>query len=228
MHAGFDTYGRVKSVGETPIVTRFFMLGGLPIYPLQSFYSLGPSRAEISGVPFVGGWQSVSTNGLPLAHVDRLSVGMAYARGLFGAMTVLGCMSIIPIAIFLTGEHMDELAMIIMRSLIAILLVGVVGGLGTYLLPLTPRREQQIRTYAGEVLGICADPAKLHTETALAIGEFAMQAERETIGPGSRSAFVCQLILCRVKLAQATDDRAIERRTDELLDRLDQIARLPG
>lgn len=37
-HWGADSYGRVKVVGRTAIVTRFFAVDSLPIYPLQSFY----------------------------------------------------------------------------------------------------------------------------------------------------------------------------------------------
>jgi hypothetical protein len=34
--SGSDTYGRVKTVGGVPVVSKFFMLQFLPLYPLQS------------------------------------------------------------------------------------------------------------------------------------------------------------------------------------------------
>ena len=221
--AGTDTYGRVKTVGGTPIVTKFAMLQGLPIYPLQSFYFMGTESTEMSGVPFIASSQTVVISGIPLARVDRLSVAMAYVRGILAALVVVGCMSIVPVIMYFTGEHLDEFAKKALRSLIICFIVGVSGGVLTYAVPLNPRRERRIRRYCGEVLGISADPARVFPETAVAIEEYVAQVASQENHDDSRFVIVQQLISCRSKIAQGIDANAMERQTDEIVDRLNQL-----
>ena len=137
---GSDTYGRIKTVGGTPIVTKFVMLQFLPIYPLQSFYLTGLIHTERRGIPLIASSHSTVINGIPLARVDRLSVVIAYLRGIFGAMTVVGFMSIIPLSMYFTGEHLDAFALSALRGLLTSFVVGLVGGVATYLIPRTSVR----------------------------------------------------------------------------------------
>jgi hypothetical protein len=48
---GSDTYGRVKTVGTTPIVTRVGMISSLPVFPLESFYfvRVGERTSQLEG-----------------------------------------------------------------------------------------------------------------------------------------------------------------------------------
>lgn len=43
---GTDSYGRVKCVGKTPIVTRFEMLQMFPLRPIESMYFCGMGEEE--------------------------------------------------------------------------------------------------------------------------------------------------------------------------------------
>jgi hypothetical protein len=159
--AGTDTYGRVKTVAGTPIVTKFAMLQFLPLYPLQSYYFIGTGPTETTGVPFLASMKTVAVSGIPLATVDTTSVAIAYARGVFGALAIVGFMVIIPGIMYLSGERLDNFAMMATRALLISLIVGAVGGLLTYALLLTPRREREIRQHCGELLGVAVDPARV-------------------------------------------------------------------
>lgn len=90
---GADSYGRVKSVDGTPVVTKFGMLSGLPIWPICSYYRYGGDMRSLSGIPLVFHLENVLVHGLPLSRIDRLSVAMAYLRGLAGAMILFGSMA---------------------------------------------------------------------------------------------------------------------------------------
>ena len=116
--AGTDTYGRVKAVAGTPIVTKFAMLQLLPLYPLQSFYFTGTGPIETTGVPFLASTTSVAIKGIPLATLDVTSVVMAYARGVFGGLAIVGFMVIVPGIMSLTGENLDDFAMTVTRGLL--------------------------------------------------------------------------------------------------------------
>src|SRR5690349_7327227 len=109
--AGSDTYGRVKVVAGTPIVTQFFMVQLLPVYPLRSFYFLSADHVKSSGIPGIAAVYSREFNAIPLAKIDRASVAMAYIRGLFGGMALVGFLAIVPGIMYLTGERLDEFAM---------------------------------------------------------------------------------------------------------------------
>src|SRR5258708_3908249 len=92
IHAGTDTYGKVKKVGPTTVVTRFAMLSAFPIWPLESYFYAGRGESRFQGVPFFAGVHTTEIRGLPLARIDWFSVLMAYLRGLLGTMVVVGCM----------------------------------------------------------------------------------------------------------------------------------------
>ncbi len=134
---GTDTYGRVKCVSGTPIVTKFAMLQFLPIYPLQSFYFIKARPVETTGIPFFASRSASAIQGIPLVSVDAVSVLIAYVRSMFAAMALIGCLAFVPLYMNLTGEQLDDHAMIATRVLLIVLVVGVVGGSLTYVIPLT-------------------------------------------------------------------------------------------
>lgn len=217
--AGTDTYGRVKSVCGTPIVTKFAMLQMLPIYPLQSFYLSRSGATEIVGIPFVASARSTSIIGIPLASVDITSVLLAYVRGLAGALVLLGFIALlIPGFIYLTGDHIPGLPANLLRWVFALFLAGVLGGLLTYAVPLTTRREKDIRRYCGEVLGIAVDPARVISEASERLAEHV--GATAPSGDPSRAASIRGLIIARANIARGIDRVPMEERTDELLDQL--------
>lgn len=228
VHVGTDTYGGVKKVGDTAIVTKFEMLQFLPIFPLQSYYVAGASHRRKSGIPSIVGLQSVEVVGLPLACVDRVSLAMAYLRGLFAACAVIGFMSIVPLIMHLTGERLDRFALTLTRGLVASFAVGLVGGAGTYAIPLTPRRESRIRTHCGEALGVSADPARLTWAMVREIEKLVAHSPPSESPDDERTKLIQELVLCRAKIARNDDAPAMERRTDELIERLDWYVRFPS
>jgi hypothetical protein len=81
VHMGTDTYGKVKQVGPTAVVTKFAMVSGMPLLPLESYYYAGTGEEE--GIPILMTMRKV--HGLPLARLNMLSVVIAYARAVSGA-----------------------------------------------------------------------------------------------------------------------------------------------
>lgn len=219
VYAGTDTYGRVKTVCGTPVVTQFAMLQFLPIYPLQSFYVTGSGVTESTNVPFVASIQLAEIHGIPLANLDRLSVFIAYMRSVFAVAVVVGFMGVlVPGVMYLTGEHLDGFALNLLRCMLAALISGIVGGTATYLIPLTTRRERDIRSYCHELLGIAIDPARLPADTATRVLQFADQ-DQDTVDQ-RRLGLIRDLIGIRVKLAADTSDRTSESTTDDILFQL--------
>ncbi|WP_406696230.1 hypothetical protein V5E97_35105 [Singulisphaera sp. Ch08] len=218
VYTGSDTYGRVKSVSGTPIVTKFFMLQCLPIYPLQSFYFEKQGPSESKGIPFLASIQTSAIIGIPLASLDKTSVAMAYVRSLFATLGLVGSLAFMPLMMHLTGEHIDEFGIIATRGLLYSLVIGIVGGALTYAIPLTPRREKDIRRYCAELLGIAADPACLPPYLVMMLVEF---VSNQTEAPGDpREQLVRQLINTRLQLVNATYADDLEAKTDRLLDEL--------
>lgn len=220
---GSDTYGRVKGVDGTPIVTKFWMLQLLPVWPLESYYFLSAGQSESSGVPFVAGEVTAQFNGIPLARLERASVVIAYLRAVFGTLFVFGFLVIVPGFSILSGERLDDLAMTFVRILIACAVTGAVGGLLTYLVPLTSRREKEIRRHCGRLLGVSVDPAVVMSEVA---GEIAKSVE-ELVFPFDENDTVNaewtslrELVLIRCEMATAADPLRQERDTENLLERL--------
>lgn len=213
---GTDTFGRVKTVRGTPIVTKFATLQFLPVYPLQSFYYISSGPTESIGVPFIGSVQSAGIQGIQLANIDRTSVLIAYIRSVCATAVLLGFLGVLfPGIMYMTGEHLDDFALILLRYLSAVLIVGIVGGTATYLIPLTTRREHEIRSHCYELLGISIDPARLPINTAKAVLEFANQ-NHNSLDP-RKLRLIRDLIDTRVKLAAGTGDLSDESTTDDIL-----------
>jgi hypothetical protein len=203
---GTDTYGRVKAVGKTAIVTTFRMVQMLPVEPLESYYVWEPITSETVGVPFLAHVQKVVVRGVPLARLDRTSVALAYVRAVFATAVLGGFIGTFTgLMVSLDRKPLDDVALTMTRFAEICLVTGAAGGLLTYLVPTVSRRERAIRTYCGEMLGVCIDPARVVPEAAAAIRE----ALRQPDNPGQpgvgrpRSEYVRELILTRCD--EATD-----------------------
>jgi hypothetical protein len=220
--AGTDTYGRVKKVSGTPIVTKFAMFQFLPMCPLQSFYFRGTGKNQAEGIPLVAITRSTTFVGIPLASVDKTSVLVAYARGLFAPAALLGFVILmIPAFMYLTGDRIPSDLVAFLRAVLVLFAVGVVGGLLSYCMPLTCRRERDIRRYCAELLGVAADPARVTPEAS---ATFANHLEDHfTTRGNSRMSSIRELIIARTKIARATDVADMEKKTDQLLNELRQV-----
>jgi len=227
--AGSDTYGSVKKVGGTPVVTKFAMLNFIPLYPLVSFYYAGAGRETWAGVPFVFSVSSTPILGFPLARIDRLSVVMAYVRGAFGTLMVVGAFSIVGLVMRLSGGRMDDFAMKMTFVLLGCLVVGVVGGALSYLVPLgVSERERRIRVACGGVLGLDADPALVRSDVARQLRQILKENAglMDTAGGRSRRQGdavdpALRLVLTRLEIALGGDREEREALTDRLLEKLD-------
>ena len=225
---GTDTYGRVKAVDKTAIVTMFSMVQLMPVGPIESYYVWGPATSETSGVPFLAFVRSVKLRGLPLARVDRTSVAFAYVRAALAASVVGGFIVTFTGLIFsLDGRPMDDFATAVMRLAESCLVTGVVGGVLTYLVPTTGRRERAIRRYCGEMLGVAIDPGRLGAEVAVAVRELLPRLDRPHRAgePRSRAESVRELILTRCDVATDAGLKC-EEVTDDLLDQLREFDRV--
>lgn len=224
VHLGFETYGKVKRVGNTYIRTRFFMISGLPIWPRESYFATKKSKSSSVGIPFVMGYSTSEACGIPLARLDRASVVMAYLRGVFGGLVVVGCIGMfMAVATWFSGQRVDDFARVMGLVLAGALAVGILGGLATYSLPSgLSRRDGAIRQACGMMLEVCADPKYVRHDIAQELvtlfedmhdpGEAADDGERQ-------SALLAELILTRSQLA-FDDSPGLEQRTDELLEAL--------
>jgi len=225
---GTDTYGRVKAVNKTAIVTVFSMLQMLPFVPIKSFYVWGPVTSESKGIPFFGSIRKIKLRGIPLARVDRTSVAFAYIRGLLAALVIIGFIGTFTGLVFsANGKPMDDFAQTVIHLAWACLAIGVAGGVLTYLVPTISGRERAIRKYCGEMLGVCIDPGKVVPKVALAVREMLPPLASPDVGCviRSRSEHLRELILARCDLVTEAGSNG-ESRTDELLDQLRHLDRV--
>lgn len=220
VQAGTETYGRVKAVQGTPIVTKFAMLQFLPLWPLQSYYFGGFGERTSIGIPLIAHEQSVAIHGIPLARIDRMSVTMAYARGLFGAMLVIGFLAIVPGIMFLTGERLDPWVLTVVRVLVGVFVAGVLGGALTYIIPFTSKREREIRSSCAIVLGVAIDPAQVAPEVVAWIEQSLNGAESIHENDAVRDELIRHLIASRCAIAQGLNVSAMEQETDKVLNQL--------
>lgn len=226
VHVGSDTYGRVKAVSGVPIVTKFAMFQALPVFPLQSFYRTAADVVVDSGIPFIGSSQSTELVGIPLAALDKTSVLLAYVRAFFATLIVAGSVVLIPGTMHLMGEQLDDFAKNAAIALLGSLAIGICGGALTYIVPLTSRRERDIRQFCAELLGVAADPARVPVE--IAQGWLArIEADLDALDH-RRKRLIRDLIVTRAMSAQSSDAYSVETRTEELLDELRQLERSGG
>jgi hypothetical protein len=230
---GTDTYGKVKRVGATPIVTKFAMVSGLPLLPLASYYHVGDAPKTRGGAPFVLGIEIANVVGLRLARVDRLSVAMAYFRALMAVLVLFGSMAVVLGVTLAMGQRVDDVGMMMGLVLGVFLLVGVTGGLLSYCLPFqVSRRERAIREACGELLGIAADPARVTYEVAEEIGARfggverpgALAGNRSRGQPASMRDLAADLIRVRAAIALGSPADVLEARTDQLLEELRRVS----
>lgn len=219
---GTDSYGRVKAVGKTAVVTTFSMVQSLPFGPLESYSVWGPATSETEGVPFFAQVRKVTLCGVPLARVDRTSVAFAYARAVLAVLVIFGFIgTFMGLILSREGRELDDFGRTAIQLAEACLVTGVVGGVLTYLVPTAGRRERAIRTYCGEMLGVCIDPGRVAPAVADAIREALPQPDdpKRASVPRPRTEHVRELILTRCDAATGPGDDC-EAMTDELLDQL--------
>ena len=222
---GTDTYGRVKKVRGTPVVTKFAMLQFLPLYPIQSYYFFGSGRAKKGGVPFFATSHEATVKGIRLSRLDKTSVLIAYLRGIFSLLVVLGFLCFLFVIELHNGKELDVVQWAIFHVMLTMFIVGTMGGVLTYVVPLVPKRERNIRWCCGELLGIGVDPALVEKQDAEWIDEEAGNSSLSNNVTNqflSREDCLHELISVRVSIAQGLglDAGHLEARTDQLLERL--------
>jgi hypothetical protein len=216
--AGSDTYGRVKTVAGTPIVTKFAMLQAFPVWPLESFYYIGKSKGTFSGIPLLAWSQTESIRGIPLARIDKLSVLMTYFRAICAILAIPGPILVVTLAVSTIGRRIDGFVV----ALIVASLIATIAGLLTYALPLMGHREREIRQHCGQLLGLSIDPARVRSEVSSQITSH-LDRSRGSDEDG-RSELLRRLVKTRAMISQTTDKHRLELATDELLEQLRQIA----
>lgn len=226
---GSDTYGRVKRVGKTSVVTKFAMLQFMPVFPLGSFFYARRGNAGNDLVSLFYGIDATAARAIPLARIDWLSVAMAYYRGACGALALIGSLSLIPAIMHLSGERPDRFAVIFTQVLVACLVVGTTAGAASYCLPWqVGSRKKSIRRACGEVLGMHVDPASFQQVFARefevlfrnAIAGDRMQAAAEEVESRERLDLILALIAARLEISLGGSLPANEQRTDELLEEI--------
>jgi hypothetical protein len=216
MTVGSDTYGRVKKVGSTPIVTRFFMFAALPVFPLESFYFIQFGATTSDGVPLIAEYRLTAIEGIPLARLDKQSVLIAYVRAVFGAMTVAGAVAML--MVYMSGKgDLSERETEVATVVGTVLAIGTFGGLCTYILPFQmTRRERSIRRLCGTVLRIAADPARVRRDYVSVIERV---LDRSAVASGL-TEMVHEPARTRLRIALGEPRLALEDHTDSLLERI--------
>jgi hypothetical protein len=213
---GTFAYGRVKKVGSTPIVTRFFMVSGIPVFPLESWYFIRIVATISDGVPFIAQNRSMEIEGIPLARLDKLSIAIAYARAVFTAMAVGGAVALALLYIFGKGD-ITERETEIGTVFGTIAAIGTVAASCTYILPFQmTRRERNIRRLCGPVLKIAADPARVRRDY---VSLMERVLDRSAVVSGL-TEMVHELARTRMRIALGEPRLALENHTDTLLERI--------
>jgi hypothetical protein len=172
---GTDTYGAVRRLGRTSVVTKFFMLQALPIYPLESYYLVRLGRTFASGVPLLACETQRKIIGIRCRKINRLSVIVAYARALAAVMVIFPSIVFFMAVIMRLCDanfHPDEFVQLIEWIAGVVLVLGLALALPTYYLTFhVPQREAGIRRACARVLGVAADPAHVHPDIVPEIGK---------------------------------------------------------
>lgn len=222
---GKEVFGRVKSVERTQVVTMFVTLQMLPLRPERSFFLKLQDPEDWQCEPVLRRDEDDGVvQAFPLRSIDRASVTMAYLRGVFGLMLIAGVFLLFPLIHQLMGEPLPEGGGLVIKLLATALMLGVVGGLLSYIFPRIPERDRRIRSCCGECLGVAADPALIWPEWA---EEIIAILKQRPIPPGAspRVRLVRELTCTRARMASAADVHPLEARTDLLLDKLHDLDR---
>jgi hypothetical protein len=235
---GEDTYGAVRRVKGTSIVTKFFMLQALPIYPLESYYLVRLGRKSGTGIPLVAYQTKRKIVGLPCRRINRLSVIVAYIRGVGAAMVLF------PTIFFMGGAVMrlsnanfrpDKFAQLAAMVFGIVLALGLAFSLPSYILTFyVPSRERAIRLVCARVLGVAADLANVRhdvqSDIVNLIAEFLAQngiADFNDVirRPNSfdRNVLDVALVLTRIRLGRGDAPETREAETDTLLRAIEVV-----
>jgi hypothetical protein len=225
VNVGSDTYGRVKVVGKTSVVTSFVMVQGIPIWPSKSYYCWGPNLKQQSGIPFVLSEHQVSIQGFQLQQIDRLSVVFAYLRALLAVLFFLGFVASL-IAVMSAAPKNEE-QILIRRFSYGTFFGSLLLGGASYLIPTENRTQREIRRYCGEELQVCIDPAKVVPEVVNHLRGILQQKINTPSGIPilRRQALIHSLILVRCESAIASTEQT-DQRSDQLLSELQQLDHL--
>ncbi len=223
---GTDTYGRVKTVGNTAIVTKFFAVGGFPLGAVTSYYLVGKRKFPADKPPLADIRQLGPVEAVPLRRIDAASERMALIRGCLGVLVLVGALfSGFPLMILWLdpkpARPRGEFRTVVVTGAVVTLAVGCLGGLATYARGSAPPREATIRRRCGELLGICIDPAAVTEDSARWIYDFVTQDGQP--GADVRLNLLRELVTIRCLLARNRPQTTEEAATDKLLERLDQL-----
>jgi hypothetical protein len=231
--AGTETYGAVRKVNSTPVVTRFAMLQLLPVYPLESYYLARLGTETRQGIPLIASHSTRDIHGLRLARLDRLSVMMAYVRALAVVLVLPGTIAFfILLGMSLNGSFStpDEFARTLFLIVAVMFVVGALIGGASYLaMYRIDEREKKIREVCGGVLGIAADPANIAAESAEQLAPLIKQAMSEAKianpskllqSPHEADEIQAALLLvaCRLRIASGGNREPLEQAVDRLLN----------
>lgn len=166
--AGSDIYGAVRRVDGTPIVTKFAMLQFVPLFPLESYYLRRVAKKSGVSVPLLGGYSSQAIAGLRLAKLDRLSVLVAYLRGIGAVLAVVSCIGLFGMLVTsFSGTPMNAEQRMIAAACAVILGVGLLISVPTYYFTfVVAQRDMEIRRACAKWLGLAADPAQIVADEA--------------------------------------------------------------
>ena len=100
----------------------------------------------------------------------------------------------------------------------AAFVIGTIGGIATYFLPLHSKRDVEVRALCGLILGAAVDPARITREASDACVELAEQ-RAEAMGSPIANA-LRDLVVVRAARAQGEPAVRVDAMTAELLPRL--------
>jgi hypothetical protein len=227
---GTESYGRVRVVGDTAVVTQFQMLMHFPLVPIRSYYVWGPLDSEETGVPFLYSVRNIRQRGVPLTHIDFLSVVLAYTRAVLAVMILFGFIVTFTSAVASrNGRPMNDFAATATRIAQLGLVIGCVAGIASLVVPTAGRREKSIRSYCGEILEANVDPARVPPGVAKMIQEAVRQSYMPHFEGEARSRrqYIQDLTLARCDVALSRNDEA-ERLTDDVLQQLAKFEAAPS
>lgn len=226
---GSDTYGKVRRVGRTSVLTRFAMLQFAPIFPLESLYYARQGDSNSDLISLIYGTDATAPRAIPLARIDKLSVAMAYFRGLCATLALVGCISLVPAVMHFSGERLDRVAIMMTQVLVSCLIAGTAAGALSYCIPWqTGNRQRSIRRASCRVLGMDADPAMFRRDVAEEIAAFTGgRIAGDELPSGEVEEAIdlsMRLVATRLEIALGGPVQLLEQRSDKLLDRIRRVA----